>query len=133
MHFTKKIKHILLLVFLVSILGSCDRDCYEADEFYSKVFKIAANPKKENVSKFGTKITSGSGATETTKSTTQNVFGSYDQHSGGQMSDWMDTNLIANGDYFVISISGGWTDKGGERNESQISALYKVNWCKNRG
>jgi type IV secretory pathway VirB6-like protein len=124
MHFTKKIKHILLLVFLVSILGSCDRGCYEADEFYSKVFKIGANPKKEDVPKgvLGTKIGD-------TKSSTQNVFGSYDQHTGGQMSDWMDTGLIANGDYFVISISGGWTDKGGERNESQISALPSCRYC----
>ena len=124
MHFTKKIKHILLLVFLVSILGSCDRGCYEADEFYSKVFKIAANPKKEDVTKGapGTKIGD-------TKSSTQNVFGSYDQHTGGQMSDWMDTTLIANGDYFVISISGGWTDKGGEPNESQISALPSCRYC----
>ena len=122
MLFAKKIKHILLLVFLVSILGSCDRGCYEADEFYSKVFTVKANPKKEDVSKPGTKIADK-------KSSTQNVFGSYDQYTGGQMSDWMDTSLIANGDYFAISISGGWTDKGGARTDSQISALDSCRYC----
>ncbi len=124
MHFTKKIKHILLLVFLVSILGSCDRGCYEADEFYSKVFTVWANPKKEANQKNNILTKIGEN-----KSTTQNVFGSYDQHTGGQMADWMDTGLIASGDYFVISISGGWTDKGGDRNESQISALDSCRYC----
>lgn len=124
MLFAKKIKHILLLVFLVSFLGSCDRGCYEADEFYSKVFTVTANPKKENVpaEKPGTQIA-------TNMSSTQNVFGTYDQHTGGQMSEWMDTGLISNGDYFLISISGGWTDKGGARNDSQISALDSCRYC----
>lgn len=126
MHLAKKIKHILLLVFLVIALASCDRVCYEADEFYSKVFEVKANPKKEVVKdKYGTKITS----TSPTSSTTQNVFGSYDQYTGGQMSDWMDTGLIANGDYFLISISGGWADKGGARTDSQISALPSCRYC----
>lgn len=122
MHLAKKIKHILLLVFLVIALASCDRVCYEADEFYSKVFEVKANPKKEAVKTPGTKIT-------TTTSTTQNVFGNYDQYTGGQMSDWMDTALIANGDYFSIAISGGWTDKGGFGDAASISALNSCRYC----
>ena len=121
MHLAKKIKHILLLVFLVIALASCDRVCYEADEFYSKVFEVKANPKKENVTTVGTKIT--------TTSTTQNIFGSYDKNTGGQMSDWMDTGLIANGDYFSIAISGGWTDKGGFGDTASISALPSCRYC----
>ena len=125
MHLAKKIKHILLLVFLVIALASCDRVCYEADEFYSKVFEVKANPKKEVVvGKSGTKI-SGTG----TLSTTQNIFGTYDQNTGGQMSDWMDTGLIANGDYFSIAISGGWTDKGGFGDTASISALPSCRYC----
>ena len=126
MHLAKKIKHILLLVFLVIALASCDRVCYEADEFYSKVFEVKANPKKEVVKdKYGTKITAGA----VTSSTTQNIFGTYDQNTGGQMSDWMDTGLIANGDYFSIAISGGWTDKGGFGDTASISALPSCRYC----
>ena len=95
MLFAKKIKHILLLVFLVITLASCDKECYEADQFYRKVKTIYANGIDAN------------------NRPERQRFGSYNDEHGGEVIEWKDTGMVASGDYFVIAVSGGWRDVGG--------------------
>ena len=100
MHFTKKIKHILLLVFLAITLASCEKECYEAGDFGKKTVKLI--------------------------STDTGAMGTYSEIDGGQIRSWMDTGLKSNGDPFVINISGGWSATNGNMNDISIS---KVNSC----
>lgn len=103
MLFAKKIKHILLVVFLASTLFSCDEGCFEADQFYNKMKSISARP--------------------------DNFYGDYNDQNGGQIAEWQDTGLVANGDYFVISISGGWVANGGDSNSNE-TMISKLNSCR---
>ena len=108
MLFAKKIKQILLLVFLVSVLASCDKVCYEADQFYDKMHTIKAN---------GIDHVNGDGGTRT-------ITGKYNDSDGGQIIEWQKTGMIANGGYFMLAISGGWTDIAisdyGDKDQSKI-------------
>jgi type IV secretory pathway VirB6-like protein len=103
MLFAKKIKHILLVVFLASALSSCDEGCFEADQFYNKMKSVSAKP--------------------------DNFYGDYNDQNGGQIAEWQDTGLVANGDYFVISISGGWVANGGDSNSNE-TMISKLNSCR---
>jgi type IV secretory pathway VirB6-like protein len=103
MLFAKKIKHILLVVFLASALSSCDEGCFEADQFYNKMKSVSARP--------------------------DNFYGDYNDQNGGQIAEWQDTGLVANGDYFVISISGGWVANGGDSNSNE-KMISKLNSCR---
>ena len=103
MHFTKKIKHILLLVFLVITLASCEKECYESGDFGSKTVKLIA---KE-----------------------ESAMGSYSEIDGGQIRSWMDTGLKSNGDPFVINISGGWSATNGNMNQKTISDAPSCSLC----
>ena len=114
MLFAKKIKQILLLVFLVSTLASCDTECYEADQFYSKMKTIYANGDREK-SSTGTK---------------RAIFGTYNHKNGGEIIEWQDTGMIANGDYFVIAISGGWVEVGGNNTDNQEKEISNMNSCR---
>jgi type IV secretory pathway VirB6-like protein len=116
MLFAKKIKQILLLVFLVSTLASCDKECYEADQFYRKVKTIYANGVDAN------------------NRPERQRFGSYNDAHGGEVIEWKDTGMVASGDYFVIAVSGGWRDVGGSNiTASEISKKDSCRLCfKNR-
>ena len=108
----KKIKHILLLVFLVSTLASCDKECYEADQFYRKVKTIYAN------------------GIDINNRPERKVFGSYNDAIGGELIEWKDTQMVASGDYFVIAISGGWRDVGGSSiSAKEISKMPSCRLC----
>jgi hypothetical protein len=74
MLFAKKIKQILLLVFLVSVLASCDKVCYEADEFYAKVHTIYANGR----------INKNDGVVGIDRI----PVGSYNDENGGEIIEW---------------------------------------------
>jgi type IV secretory pathway VirB6-like protein len=114
MLFAKKIKQILLLVFLVSMLASCDTECYEADQFYSKMQTIKANGDIEKSS----------------TGTPRAIFGTYNHKNGGQIIEWQDTGMVANGDYFVIAISGGWVEVGGNNNDNQEKEISNMISCR---
>ena len=116
MIFTKKIKQILLLVFLVSALASCDKVCYEADQFYAKVHTIYANGKSNK----------NDGDAEVGRV----PVGTYNNENGGQIIEWQSTGLIANGDDFLIAISGGWNETGGDGGqEKEISKMPSCRLC----
>ena len=116
MIFTKKIKQILLLVFLVSALASCDKVCYEADQFYAKVHTIYANGKSNK----------NDGDAEIGRV----PVGTYNNENGGQIIEWQSTGLIANGDDFLIAISGGWNETGGDGGqEKMISKMPSCRLC----
>ena len=100
MHFTKKIKHILLLIFLVINLTSCEKECFEAGDFGSKTVTLIARD--------------------------ESAMGTYSEIDGGQIRSWMDTGLKSNGEPFVINVSGGWSSTNANMNEDSIS---KVNSC----
>ena len=102
MLFTKKIKHILLLVFLVINLASCEKECFEAGDFGSKTINIFA--------------------------TDRSAMGIYSDVDGGQIRSWMDTGLKSNGEPFIINISGGWSATN-QNAGSQISALDSCKLC----
>ena len=103
MHFTKKIKHILLLVFLVITLASCDKECYEAGDFGSKTLKLIAEDKA--------------------------AMGVYSEVDGGHIRSWMDTGLKSNGDPFVINTSGGWSPSNADMNDLAISSAPSCSLC----
>ena len=103
MHFTKKIKHILLLVFLVITLASCEKECYDAGDFGTKTVKING---KDDL-----------------------ALGTYSEIDGGQIRSWMDTGLKSNGDPFVINISGGWSATNGNMNDITISGANTCSLC----
>ena len=103
MHFTKKIKHILLLVFLVITLASCEKECYEAGDFGSKSIKLLSED--------------------------PSALGTYSEIDGGQIRSWMDTGLKSNGDPFVINISGGWSATNGNMNDITISEANTCSLC----
>jgi hypothetical protein len=103
MHFTKKIKHILLLVFLVITLASCEKECYEAGDFGKKTVKLSGKD--------------------------DSALGTYSEIDGGQIRSWMDTGLKSNGDPFVINISGGWSATNGNMNEFNISSAKSCSLC----
>ena len=116
MLFAKKIKQILLLVFLVSVLASCDKVCYEADQFYAKVHTIYANGKSNK----------NDGDAEIGRV----PFGTYNNENGGQIIEWQSTGLIANGDDFLIAISGGWNETGGDGGqEKDITKMPSCRLC----
>ena len=102
MLFAKKIKHILLLVFLVSVLASCDRVCYEADQFYAKMHTINANGKADSKS----------------AAKNRSIFGTYNNQNGGEIIEWQDTGMVASGDYFMLAISWRWTAENSRRAKS---------------
>jgi type IV secretory pathway VirB6-like protein len=103
MLFAKKIKHILLVVFLASALSSCDEGCFEADQFYNKMKSISAKP--------------------------NNFYGDYNDQNGGQIAEWQDTGLVSNGDYIVMAVSGGWVANGGDSNSNE-TMISKLNSCR---
>jgi len=116
MLFAKKIKQILLLVFLVSVLASCDKVCYEADEFYAKVHTIYANGK----------LNKNDGVVGIDRI----PVGSYNDENGGEIIEWQNTGLVANGDDFLIAISGGWNEIGGDNSqEKEISKMPSCRLC----
>jgi len=116
MLFAKKIKQILLLVFLVSVLASCDKVCYEADQFYAKVHTIYANGK----------INKNDGDVGINRTTA----GAYNDENGGEIIEWQNTGLNANGDDFLIAISGGWNEVGGDDiQEKEISKMPSCRLC----
>ena len=114
MLFAKKIKQILLLVFLVSVLASCDKACYEADQFYAKVHTIYANGKSNK----------NDGDAEVGRV----PVGTYNNENGGQIIEWQSTGLIANGDDFLIAISGGWNETGGDGGQEKV--ISKMPSCR---
>ena len=103
MLFAKKIKHILLVVFLANALSSCDEGCFEADQFYNKMKSISAKP--------------------------NNFYGDYNDQNGGQVAEWQDTGLVSNGDYIVMALSGGWVANGGDSNSNE-TMISKLNSCR---
>ena len=103
MLFAKKIKHILLLVFLVITLASCEKECYEAGDFGSKSIKLFSGD--------------------------PSALGTYSEIDGGQIRSWMDTGLKSNGNPFVINVSGGWSATNGNMNDINISGANTCSLC----
>ncbi len=109
MKLAKKITWIFSLVALVAIASSCKPQCYSNDEFDVNSVIIDSYP------------------------TTDNIVGSYDSQTGGQVVDWHNTGLKSNGDMFLIKISGAWTAWGGgtysDMTETQLTALPVCATC----
>lgn len=105
MNLTKKITQILLLLFLVIPLFSCQEGCIEADQFDSSSIKINSLP--------------------------DNIYGSYDPVNGGQRVDWTEYGLKTNGKPFLMQISGTWMslDGGTTAKESDLQILPICNTC----
>ena len=93
----KKTARIFSLLFLLFLAVSCDQGCIEADEFDAESVVIESNPVNDGIE------------------------GTYDNSSGGERANWHDTKLRANGDQFLIQISGAWTPWNG--NDTHFSAL----------
>ena len=118
MLFAKKIKQILLLVFLVSTLASCDTECYEADQFYSKMYTIKAKPDSSGEANGQSSLAE------------RKIYGVYNDQNGGEIVEWGDTGMVANGDYFVLAISGGWVDNGAFGKEISENKISEMNSCR---
>lgn len=103
----KKIFQILALIFFALCVASCDTGCVEADEFDVESLEIKSNPVDDG------------------------VFGSYDAVSGGQRANWHSTDLLSNGDMFLIQIAGSWTPLQGT-GQAALDALPRCNSCAKR-
>jgi len=103
----KKLFQILALIFFALSVASCDTGCVEADEFDVESLIIESNPVDDG------------------------VFGSYDAVSGGQRANWHSTDLLSNGDMFLIQIGGSWTPLQGT-NQGALDALPRCNTCAKR-
>jgi type IV secretory pathway VirB6-like protein len=109
MKLAKKITQIFSLIALIAFASSCKPQCYSNDEFDVNSVVIDSYP------------------------TSDNIVGSYDPETGGQVVDWHNTGLKSNGDMFLIKISGAWTSWGGgtynDSTESILEALPACNTC----
>ncbi len=110
MLFAKKIKQILLLVFLATVLASCDKVCYEADQYYDIMHTIYAN------------------GFDPVGQGTRTITGKYNHTNGGEIIEWQKTGMIASGDYFMLAISGGWTDT--KISNDGVEKISKIKSCK---
>jgi type IV secretory pathway VirB6-like protein len=109
MNLTKKIAHILALIFLVFSVASCEEGCVEPDEFDVNSEVIESNPVNDG------------------------VFGYYDGTTGGQRANWHSTSLRANGAPILVQISGSWVAlEGPIMSENAMATLPRCNFCAKR-
>lgn len=108
MNWQKKIAKLLSLICFALALASCDGNyCVEADEFDNDYVKVKSNPTEDGI--FGT---------------------NYDNVDGGQVATWHETGLRANGQPFLIQISGSWIPwYGSAITDAKLNALSRCNFC----
>ena len=86
MHLAKKILHNCFLICFIAFLASCENRCYEIEEFDSHYITLKSYPGEDRTD------------------------GTYDSVNGGQSTLWNEAKgLQADGNPFIIRISGAWT------------------------
>lgn len=90
---TKKFKSIIVILFSLILLSSCEDKCYERGEYFVRMSSVYSNPDKNKTT----------------------VYGSYPSQS----ADWQQTGLVTNGDPIVVAIRGGWISNSGAISENQ--------------
>ncbi len=102
----RKIASIFTVLFLALSLFSCEEGCVDADEFDVHSIQIESNPIEDG------------------------IYGYYDGTTGGQRANWHETGLRANGDMFLMQISGAWVALlGAETTTIEIEKMDRCNFC----